>query len=549
MRNPTLEQTAFPVLTFQQLEIVSKFAELKSYADDEVLIAQGEKDFPFFVISSGNVRIVECVDDELRPIAEHGPGEFTGDVDMLTGRSAVFSAIADGEVSVFGLDAEKLRRMLNECAEVGELLLNAFQARRELLGQTQFIGVRVIGESASADVSRLREFFYKNHVPHTFYDVASEEGQTQLEQLEADDLQIPVVNCNGQTIGNPAIRQIAECIGITRSVENELFDLVIVGSGPSGLAAAVYASSEGIRTLVIDSVGPGGQAGSSSRIENFIGFPTGISGNDLANRGYLQALKFGATFIAPVNVEAIEPGVGKEHLIRLSTGESVRARCVLVASGVTYRQLNVPGFKRLDGAGVFYAATSVESRVCEDATAIVVGGGNSAGQAAMFLAQTAKEVKILIRGDDLNARMSSYLSERVISHPKIEVMRHTEVQAVLGETNVEAIEVVNNKTNIASTIQCAALFSFIGAKPHTAWLPASVLLDSRGFVVTGSAIPAAEMRTRWRLDREPCDLETTLPGIMVSGDVRSGTTKRCGFAVGDGSLAVSCVHRYLTEPE
>ncbi|WDI41510.1 NAD(P)/FAD-dependent oxidoreductase [Bremerella sp. P1] len=342
------------------------------------------------------------------------------------------------------------------------------------------------------------------------------------------------------------MREFARCLGIDKSVEGETFDLAIVGGGPAGLAAAVYAASEALDVLVIDKVGPGGQAGSSSKIENFIGFPSGISGNELASRSYLQALKFGATFIAPEVVTGLESDDEEGHRLRLESGQIVHARCVLVTSGVTYRQLGIPGCTRFEGAGVYYAATSVESRACADAHAVVVGGGNSAGQAAMFLANSSEHVHLLIRGDDLAKSMSAYLCDRIGNHPRIEVHRNTEVDEVCGGDCVELIRMRNNATGAVTNIECSGLFIFIGARPHTQWLPEDVLLDEKGFVLTGTSFFSDErLRGHWPIDRPPCDLETTRPGILAGGDVRSGSTKRCGFAVGDGSLAVACVHRYL----
>jgi thioredoxin reductase (NADPH) len=468
---------------------------------------------------------------------------------MLTGRSAVVSAIANEAVEVYRLCATRLRRLLNECPLVSEMLLNAFLLRRKLLEETGFLGVRLVGNSNTHESSRLREFFYKNHVPHTFFDATSPEGLEQLSELNATNQPLPVVHCNGHTVSNPSLTRVAECIGISRDVGGRLFDLLIVGAGPAGLSAAVYASSEGINTLVVDSVGPGGQAGSSSMIENFIGFPSGISGNELANRGYLQALKFGTQFSAPINVEAVEQDMSGEHHLKLCTGQIARARCVLVATGVTYRQLDVPGCQRLEGAGVYYAATTVEARVCEYSTAVVVGGGNSAGQAAMFLAQNAESVKIVIRGDDLSKSMSAYLSKRVLNHPTIELITNSEIVCIHGRDHVEAVDIQNMKSGEIKTLRCAGMFTFIGASPNTQWLPTAVQLDEKGFVLTGSAIPISPegIASNWPLERSPCDLETTVPGILAAGDVRAGTTKRCAFAVGDGALAVTCVHRYLND--
>lgn len=545
----TAVESAFPVLDQEQMLAVAQIGDFVTFACDDVLFAQGTKDYPFFVIKSGTVRIVEQVGEDQRAITTHGVGQFTGDVDMLTGRSSVISAIASGPVEAYRLCAYRLRRLLNECSLFGDMLLEAFQIRRKLLEQSGFRGVRLIGQANTQETSRLREFFYKNHVPHTFFDASSSAGEEELSTLGALSAPRPVVHCNGHTLSQPSLTKVAECIGISRDVDGQLFDLVIVGAGPAGLAAAVYASSEGISTLVIDSVGPGGQAGSSSKIENFIGFPSGISGSDLANRGYLQALKFGTHFIAPITVEAIEQRENGEHHLRLCTGQTVRARCVLIATGVTYRQLDLPGCQRLEGAGVYYAATSVEARVCEKSTVVIVGGGNSAGQAAMFLAQHADAVKLVIRGEDLSKSMSAYLCKRVLKHPKIELISNSEVVCIHGEQFVAAVDIKDKKTGEIQTQSCVGLFTFVGASPNSAWLPSSVQLDEKGFVLTGSAImtssesPAAS----WPLERNPCELETSVPGILAAGDIRAGTTKRCGFAVGDGSLAVTCVHRYLNE--
>ncbi len=542
-------QMAFPVLDPALMQSVAQLGKLVRFSANDKLISQGSKDYPFYIIKSGEVRIVEIVGDVEHPITKHQAGQFTGDVDMLTGRSSVISALANDAVEAYQLCAVRLRQLLNECPLFGDLLLEAFQTRRELLAHTGFMGVRLIGKPNTTETMRMREFFYKNHVPHTFFDATTAAGCEQLRILDATDKPLPIVHCNGRTEVEPSLEKIADCIGISRDVDSQLFDLVIVGAGPAGLAAAVYASSEGVKTLVIDGVGPGGQAGSSSKIENFIGFPSGISGGDLANRGYLQALKFGTQFSAPATVESIEQDASGIHILRLCSGRLARAKCVLIATGVTYRQLELPGCQRLEGAGVYYAATSVESRICEKSVAVVVGGGNSAGQAAMFLAQSAAQVKMVIKGPDLSKGMSSYLSHRVINHPKIELIADSEVVRVHGKSCVETIDIRNSKTDEVSSLACSALFIFIGASPNTKWLPPAVKRDAKGFILTGSALQFQSngIESNWPLERAPCDLETSVPGILAAGDVRAGTTKRCGFAVGDGSLAVTCVHRFLNE--
>ncbi len=333
--------------------------------------------------------------------------------------------------------------------------------------------------------------------------------------------------------------------GHLRHITDTLYDLVIVGAGPAGLSAAVYAASEGLSTLITDRIGPGGQAGSSSRIENFIGFPAGISGSDSANLGYLQALKFGADFTAPVTAQSLECDDDGSKRLRLCTGQTARARCVLVASGVSCRQLEIDNCRRLEGAGVYYAATSVEARGCAGGTVVVVGGGNSAGQAAMFLAQSAQAVKLVIRGNDLTKSMSQYLCRRIEQHPRIELITNSEVERIDGDTAIESIVLRNNRTGEPRPIACAAMFVFIGAKPHTEWLGDSIRLDDKGFVLTGGSLRNDPL---WQeKDRTPCELETTCAGVMAAGDVRAGTTKRCGFAVGDGALAITCVHRHLNQ--
>ncbi len=497
----SIEDLAFPQLDDAQLDAISKVADLVHFSAGDKLIPHGMKNYPFFAIKSGEVRIVEQDVDGERPIATHTARNFIGDIDMLTGRSSLFVAIANTPVSAWQMCAGKLRRLLYESPEQSDVLLEAFQWRRKLLASRPFIGVRVIGTTNTAETTRLREFLYKNHVPYTFYESSDLAGQAQLEKLNATDLKLPVVRCNGVTVGNPSLQKIAECIGISQSIADKFFDLVIVGGGPAGLAAAVYASSEGVNTLVIDRVGPGGQAACSSKIENFIGFPSGLSGSELASRGYLQALKFGTQFISPISVESVESLPGEHHL-KLNNGQTARTRCLLVATGVTYSQLDIPGCKKFEGAGVYYAATSVEARVCTNATAVVVGGGNSAGQAAMYLASTAREVIMVIRGPNLSKGMSSYLSNRIMNHPRIKVLANSEVCGIHGQHCVQSVSIRNADSENIEELDCPAVFIFIGAQPHTAWLPKSVLLDDKGFVLTGSSFYGdAERRSYWPLTR------------------------------------------------
>jgi len=536
-------EAAFPTLDDQQMECVAQMGELQSFADGELLFDVGDPHVPMFIVERGEVEIFEDSTGTPRHVVTHGPGEFTGDVDLLTGRPVVVSAVAKGDCRAYRISQQQIRRLLNEIPDLSDMLLEAFQFRRKLLEASGFLGIRVVGSARSKETMRLREFFYRNHVPHTFFDVADDDGRSQLALMEAREDETPALACRRTIVKQPSLSRVAECLGISRDVSDSVYDLLIVGAGPSGLAAAVYSGSEGLSTLVVDSIGPGGQAGSSSKIENFIGFPAGLSGSDLANRGYLQALKFGADFSAPTTVRGLERHEDGIVHAPLCNGQTARARCVLVASGVSYRTLDVEGLRQFEGAGVYYSATSVEARVCRNATAIIVGGGNSAGQAAMFLSQHAKRVLLVIRGDDLGKSMSSYLCTRIENHPHIDVVKNSEVAGLEGSDALQGVRLRDRRSGETTPVECGAVFVFIGAEPNTRWLPTSIRRDSKGFLLTGAAVKDDEL---WPLDRDPCDLETTMPGVMAGGDVRAGTTKRCGFAVGDGSMAITCVHRYLS---
>ncbi|HEX5053246.1 MAG TPA: FAD-dependent oxidoreductase [Planctomycetota bacterium] len=544
MSSPGPCEVAFPQLTDAEMEVVASLGTRQRFPDGHVLIHEGEKDFPFFVVEHGAIVISESSTGEEHVVVEHLPGGFTGDVDMLTRRAAVITARAARGLQAIVVPAERMRRLLNELPAISDKLLHAFQTRRELLERSDsgFVGVRLLGRSDSPDAMRIQEFFYKNRVPYRFYDVAQDEGRALAEQRDIDLARLPAVVCRDAIVHQPTLPGIAHCLGISREVPDELLDLVIVGAGPSGLAAAVYAGSEGLRTMVLDMVGPGGQAGSSSKIENYMGFPAGLSGADLANRGFIQALKFGVTFNSPVSVQGIERRGDGTFELPLCSGQVARARAVLIATGVSYQRLPLEHCERLQGAGVFYAATSVEARLCRDALAMVVGGGNSAGQAAMYLAEHARGVKLILRGGDLWKSMSSYLAERVRKHPRIEILFHTEVDALAGDSHLRGVTLRNSRTGAQQAYDCPALFLFVGAKPATAWLPDTIARDAKGFLLTGSAAEASGL---WRGTDAPCELETSLPGVFACGDVRSGTTKRCAFAVGDGALAVTCVHQAL----
>ncbi|MEQ8762716.1 MAG: FAD-dependent oxidoreductase [Planctomycetota bacterium] len=538
---PSQDPVAFPHLSDEQIEQLARLAECADFADGERLFEQGTRDYPFFVVKLGEVEIEEHSSGGPRHVTFHGPGQFTGDVDLLTGRTSLVSATARGPVQAYRVEAHRLRAVLNELPTLSELLLEAFQARRLLLERSQLIGLRVIGGSHCAEANLLREFLYKNKVPHTFLDIDLDIDAAWLSQHGLSRDSLPAVICNESVAIQPSLSTLAEHIGIRRQLGDAIYDLIVIGAGPAGLAAAVYGASEGLRTVVLDRIGPGGQAGASSKIENYMGFPSGLTGTELANKGYLQALKFGAQFSAPAQVTDITPRPGGGLQVALGDGAALAGEAVLIATGASYRQLAAKGCDRFFNAGVFSAATSVEARQCCNARAVVIGGGNSAGQAALFLAEHAEHVVLLLRSGDLRKSMSEYLVHRIEVDRRIDVWLHSELEQVDGSRLIERALIRNNRSGDLQELDCAAVFSFIGARPHTEWVPSAIARDERGFLLTGPDI--ADSGAEWTLDREPCQLETSQPGVFAAGDVRHGSTKRVAFAVGDGALAVTCVHQ------
>jgi thioredoxin reductase (NADPH) len=538
-------QLAFPKLTEAEIECLASIAKVCSFEDGEPLFQAGQRGVPFYVVESGGIAIVDESRAEPTTIVVHGPGEFSGDVALLTDRPAIVSAYAQGECRAYCVSQGELRRVIQEIPDLSDKLLEAFQTRRTMLERSGFIGVRVFGHLGDPDLNVIREFFDKNKVPHTWIDADDADGRAALRALDVGTDQLPFVACNrGTRSPRPTVTRLAECLGLKRPIRTQPFDLVIVGAGPAGLAAAVYGASEGLETMVLDRFGPGGQAGTSSRIENYMGFPAGLTGADLANRGYLQALKFGADLVAPVEVRGMTCD-NRLHRLTLDDGQVVSARSVLIATGASYERLPVAGCERWDGAGIFYSCTSVHARSCRNGRAAVIGGGNSAGQAVMYLADHTAGATLLLRGNDLRKSMSDYLAKRIERHRNIQVLFNVEVAAVCGERTVAGLQLRGVRDGSSRELECSALFVFIGAHPRTDWLPSSIAVDSKGFILTGADAAKSD---RWPLaNREPCVVETTCPGVFAAGDVRSGTTKRVAFAVGDGALAVACAHRVLAE--
>jgi thioredoxin reductase (NADPH) len=548
MAEHDLHSIAFPTLDEAQIARLSgcTAAVPRSFQDGQTLFAVGDRDMKFFVLKSGEVEIVDYSGDEPKTVTVHRKGEFTGDVSHLTGARAVVSAIARGPCEAIEIPGDALRRVLNQCPDLSDIILQAFIARRQLLRQSpNFTGLRVIGSRYSADTFRVRDFLAKNRVLFTWVDVETDpQVDRLLKQFGVTEADTPVVACGHRLmLRNPSNRQLADTIGIRQPLEQTVYDLAVVGAGPAGLAAAVYGASEGLHTVVLEQTAPGGQAGSSMRIENYLGFPTGLTGSELANRAVLQANKFGAHLSVPTPVIRLE--FEKAYpVLHLDGGETLVAKCLLIASGAEYRRLGVEGCERYEGTGVYYAATPNEAKLCQGAQVVLVGGGNSAGQAAVFLAANARKVLLLIRGDDLYKNMSSYLARRIEQTANIELLCNTTIRRMLGDDHLTAVAIVNTKTGAERTVETPAVFSFIGAAPRTDWLPPEIERDAKGFVQTG---PALAKSPHWTARRQPFLLETSRPGVFAAGDVRSASVKRVASAVGEGAMAVQFVHEYLKE--
>jgi thioredoxin reductase (NADPH) len=548
MAEHDLHHVAFPVLTEAQLAALGRcsLTKLRRFQAGDRLFAACDQDPRFFVVKAGAVEIVDESGDKPLTLTVHGPGEFTGDVSQVTGRPAIVSAVALSDGEAYEVSPEGLRELLNNHPDLGDLVMQAFIARRQLLSESpEFTGLRVIGSRYSRDTFRVRDFLSENRVPYTWLDLeADPQVQQLLERFGLGAADTPVVAWGDKPLlRNPANRDLAETLGLRRPLEQVVYDLVVVGAGPAGLAAAVYGASEGLRTLVLERSGPGGQAGRSMRIENYLGFPTGITGAELAGRAVLQANKFGAQLPVPTPVTRLTFD-NAYAVLHLDGGEAVTGKCLLIATGAEYRRLGVEGCEPLEGRGVYYAATPAEALLCRGSAAVVVGGGNSAGQAAVYLAGQARSVCLVVRGGDLYKNMSSYLAHRIGQTANVEVLLETEVARMHGDGHLSEVEFVNKKTGQRRTVAAAALFSFIGAVPRTDWLPAEVERDARGFVQTGAAVGRSP---HWSRRRQPFLLETSRAGVFAAGDVRADSVKRVASAVGEGSMAVQFVHEYLKE--
>jgi thioredoxin reductase (NADPH) len=539
------DPTAFPTLDARQIAVLDTLGTRRRVEKGEYLYREGDAAYDFYVVLTGEVEIVIGSGEDEREIARHGPGRFLGELNLLTGLRVFVDARVAKAGELLVLPAAKLRHVIATQPELSDVILAAFIARRTVLMSGASAAIRVVGSRYAPETGRIREFLSRTGIPHAWLDPDSDSEVERLLRefaLEPDDL--PVVIATGSLLRNPTVGELAEFLGITvANLPDRCFDVVVVGGGPAGLAASVYGASEGLSTLGIEAVAVGGQAGSSSRIENYLGFPTGISGGDLTRRALVQAEKFGAALSSPCAATGLREEAG--HLIvRLTDGTDVVGRAVIVASGARYRRLDATGLDDFECKGVYYAATDAEARQCTPAPVVVVGGGNSAGQAAMYLAESGCAVTIVIRRSDLSDSMSRYLVDRIVEHPRIGVRPNTQVTALDGGDSLE--RVVLTDADGSTSVACSGLFSFIGAEPSSQWLSGCAALDDRGFVVTDRALTADQLGERWEdLGRSPLPFETSHPGLFAVGDVRAGSIKRVAAAVGEGSAAVRSVFDFL----
>ena len=549
------ERFGLQKLNAEEIAALSRLGRNRTLADGEHLFFTGDRDLSVYIVLRGQAQVYFMRGGTEREVVVLGEGHVIGDISMLTRMAAVVSVRARGELEVTEIPVKAFRSALSDLPAIAEKIINAFVTRRKWLeSMDDFSGVlQILGRRRDPEAFQIRDFLEKNHIPHAFIEVETEEGSAILKRYDLSDdgpgdLPAVIIGADNRLLRRPSLREVGSATGLRRCLDAEghTFDLMIIGAGPAGLSAAVGASSEGLDTAILERYAAGGQAGTSSKIENYPGFPSGISGAELTNRIFLQANRFGAGFTAA------SPAIGmrNEHsvdrdvwVLELEGGERLRSRSVLIATGAQYRRLDAEGRERFEGAGVYYAALTVDPQLYEHSPVVVVGGGNSAGQAIMYLALRAEKVFVVIRGENLYKSMSSYLVRRIEQMPNVEVLRHTRVRRCEGATCLAAVELEETQTKSTRLMETPALFSFIGAVPHTRWLPAGLERDEKGFIKTGHMVSESP---QWPLcDRKPLLMETSLPGVFAAGDVRAGSTKRCVAAVGEGGQAIECVHDFL----
>jgi thioredoxin reductase (NADPH) len=551
-RADEIRSTRAPKLREDQIEVLSRYGQTRKTEVGEVLFSAGALPNYFIVILEGEVEVVDDFAGEVRTMGVFRPGRFVGDLNMLAGQAVYLSAVVRKGGKVLAISSERLREVVTEEPNLSDIILKAFIARRAW-GMRTGLGLRIVGSRHSSDATRLREFAARNRLPHVWIELEEDPtAEALLEKFGVKPSETPVTIWQGEDVlKNPTNAGLARAIGLKVDAPwEQTYDLVVVGTGPAGLGASVYGASEGLSTLALESVALGGQAGTSSRIENYLGFPAGLSGFELASRALVQADKFGARTAVPQEAIGLRREDG-HYRIGLSEGGEVAARSVIVATGARYRRLDVPRLERFEGVSVHYAATEAEALRCEGQEVVVVGGGNSAGQAAVYLAGRTRRVYLLIRGDDLGKSMSRYLVDRLMEAENVELLANTEVRELVGEDRLDGVVVEDNRSGARRTLGAQALVVFIGAEANTAWLEGAVELDQSGFILTGGALVRSALdEDVWRaLPREPYPLETSLPGVFAAGDARSDSIKRVASAVGEGSMAVRLVHQYLADTD
>ncbi len=543
---------AFPHLSQDQIERIRACGHVRNVRRGDVLFEPGDTAVPFFVLLSGKMEIVQPSIDGERAVVTHSPGQFTGEITMISGQRCLVRGRVTEPGEFLELSAEALRSLVSKDAELSEILMRAFILRRLALINAGYGNAVLMGSRHSAQTLELREFLSRNGYPYTYIDLDTDQtSQALLDRFNVSLCDVPVVICHGRTVlRNPSIQQLANCLGFNASIDRkQVRDVIIVGAGPAGLAAAVYAASEGLDVLMIETHAPGGQAGSSSKIENYLGFPTGVSGMELAARATTQAQKFGATMMIARSVVRLNCAK-RPYEVVLDGGEGLAARAIVIATGAQYNKPQLENLEKFEGEGIYYGATYIESQLCGSDEVAVVGGGNSAGQAAAFLSQSARKVHMLVRKSELASTMSRYLIQRLTENPKIEMHYDTEITGLEGGQHLERVTWRDKKSGEVSTHEIPHLFIMTGASPRTEWLRGCLAMDEKGFILTGrdlddGAVP--DDSPRWPLARAPLMLETSLPGVFAVGDARAGNVKRVASAVGEGAISIHLVHRALAE--
>jgi thioredoxin reductase (NADPH) len=551
INTPDRQAEAFPLLTPAQIDRIRPYGTERTVRAREILFEAGDLGIPCFIVLSGKLDAVITRLSGEHVFATHGPGNFSGDMVLISGAGSM----ARGRVAEPGefieVNANALRSLIAKDAELSDIFMRAFIHRRLALIAGDLGNVVILGSRHSANTLRLREFLIRNGQPHAYVDLDSDTAaQELLDRFNVKIEEIPVVICSGKAVQrNPTTQQLAQCLGLSGRVdEAHILDVAIVGAGPAGLAAAVYAASEGLDTVVIEADFPGGQAGSSSKIENYLGFPTGVSGLELTRRGVVQAEKFGAHMMVGERVVKFQCDQ-RPYRLSLENGDILQARSIIIASGAQYNTPKVANLKKFEGNGIYYAATFMESQLCGGDEAVVIGGGNSAGQAAIFLAETAQKVYMLVRGKTLSETMSRYLTRRITTHPVIELHLETEIVELEGESHLERVAWLERSSGERTTRDIRHVFVMTGASPRSDWLRGCVALDQQGFILTGRDLDLIlqDAPRKWPLDRPPQMLETSLPAVFAVGDIRSGNVKRVASAVGEGAISIHLVHRALAE--